>query len=155
MSTVEEIPALVRSLYRIVRKLEGMFPGRKFTLDGHLVGSIGEVLAAHRYGLELLPPSAECHDARAGDGRRVQIKATQARSIGLRSEPDFLLVLQLRSDGSAEEIFNGPGPLAWSHAGKMQRNGQRSIGVAKLRALMEEVSPGARLVVLNKALHAR
>jgi hypothetical protein len=155
VSTVDEIPALVRSLYRIVRKLEGLFPGRKFTLDGHLVGSIGEVLAAHRYGLELLPPSAERHDARASDGRRVQIKATQARSVGLRSEPEVLLVLQLLGDGSAEEIFNGPGSLAWSHAGKKQSNGQRSIGVAKLRALMGEVSPGARLVVVNKALDAR
>jgi hypothetical protein len=155
VSTVDEIPALVRSLYRIVRKLEGLFPGRKFTLDGHLVGSIGEVLAAHHYGLELLPASAERHDARASDGRCVQIKATQARSIGLRSEPEVLLVLQLRGDGSAEEIFNGPGSLAWSHAGKMQSNGQRSIGVAKLRALMGEVSPVARLAVVNKALHAR
>jgi hypothetical protein len=155
VSTVDEIPALVRSLYRIVRKLEGLFPGRKFTLDGHLVGSIGEVLAAHRYGLELLPPSAERHDARASDGRYVQIKATQARSIGLRSEPEVLLVLQLLGDGSAEEVFNGPGSLAWSNAGKMQRNGQRSIGVAKLRTLMEEVSPVTRLAVLNKTPPAR
>jgi hypothetical protein len=155
VSTVEEIPALVQSLYRIVHTLEELFPGRKFTLDGHLVGSIGEVLAAHRYGLELLPSSAERHDARASDGRHVQIKATQARSIGLRSEPEVLLVLQLLGDGSAAEVFNGPGSLAWSHAGKMQRNGQRSIGVAKLRGLMEEVPPGARLAVLNKAQHAR
>jgi hypothetical protein len=153
VSTIEEIPALVRSLYRIVRDLEGLFPGRKFTPDGHLVGSIGEVLAAHRYGLELLPPSAERHDARASDGRLVQIKATQVRSVGLRSEPEFLLVLQLLRDGSTEEVFNGPGSLAWSHAGKMQRNGQRSIGVAKLRGLMEDVPPGARLAVLNKTPH--
>ncbi len=155
MSTIDEIPALVRSLYRIVSKLEKTFPGRKFTPDGHLVGSIGEVLAAHRYGLELLPASAERHDARTSDGRGVQIKATQVRSVGLRSKPEVLLVLQLHSDGSAEEIFNGPGSLAWSNAGKMQSNGQRSIGVAKLRGLMEGVPPGARLAVLKKALHAR
>jgi hypothetical protein len=155
VSTIDEIPTLVRSLYRIVQKFEELFPGRKFTLDGHLIGSIGEVLAAHHYGLELLPPSAERHDAQARDGRFVQIKATQARSVGLRSEPEVLLVLQLLRDGSTEEIFNGPGALAWSHAGKMQRNGQRSIGVAKLRGLMEEVPPGARLAVLNKAQHAR
>jgi hypothetical protein len=142
---IEEIPALVRSLYMIVRELEELFPGRKFTPDGHLVGSIGEVLAASQYGLELLPPSAKRHDARAPDGREVQIKATQARSVGLRSEPEVLLVLQLNSDGSSEEVFNGPGSLPWSHAGKMQSNGQRSIGVAKLRRLMHQVAPEARV----------
>ncbi|MGQ0721719.1 MAG: DUF6998 domain-containing protein, partial [Candidatus Eiseniibacteriota bacterium] len=54
MVGIDAIPVLVRRLYGIVRDLEAAFPGRKFTLDGHLVGSIGEVLAAHRYGLELL-----------------------------------------------------------------------------------------------------
>lgn len=33
-------------LYAITRELELQFPGRKFTPDGHLVGSIGEVLVA-------------------------------------------------------------------------------------------------------------
>lgn len=30
--------------------------GRTFTLDGKLVGDIGEVLASEKYGLELLSP---------------------------------------------------------------------------------------------------
>jgi hypothetical protein len=85
---IDLIPELVRSLYAIVGELEGLFPGRKFTPDGHLVGSIGEVLAARLYDLELLPASAERHDAKAPDGRLVQIKATQTKSVGLRSEPD-------------------------------------------------------------------
>ena len=32
--------------------------GRKFSLDGKLVGDIGEVLAAEKYGLELLSENA-------------------------------------------------------------------------------------------------
>ena len=55
MTRVDGIPNLIRRLYAIVADLETAFPGRKFTPDGPLVGSIGEVLAAHRYGLELLP----------------------------------------------------------------------------------------------------
>lgn len=141
----DDIPDLVRSLYGLVRRLEGLFPGRKFTPDGHLVGSIGEVLAAHRYGLELLPASAQGHDARSSDGKLVQIKATQTRSVGLRSEPEVLVVLQLNPDGSADEVFNGPGSLAWEHSGKLQSNGQRSIGVAKLRDLMKQVEPAQQL----------
>ena len=72
-----EIGELLASLYRIVDRLELLFPGRKFTPDGHLVGSIGEVVAARMFDLELLPASAPYHDARADDGRRVQIKFTR------------------------------------------------------------------------------
>jgi hypothetical protein len=60
---VDRIPALVERLYAIVDKLQTLFPGRPFTPDGHMVGSLGEVLAARRYGLKLLPASAERHDA--------------------------------------------------------------------------------------------
>ena len=38
----------VGKLYDLVGQLEHLFPSRSFTLDGHLVGSIGEVLAAER-----------------------------------------------------------------------------------------------------------
>ena len=41
-----EVGSLLGDLYRIVDRLEGLFPGRKFTPDGHLVGSIGEAHAA-------------------------------------------------------------------------------------------------------------
>ena len=102
MEEVKLIPQLVRQLYEIVEKLEAHFPERHFTPDGHLVGSIGEVLAAYYYGLELLPASAEAHDARTGDGRLVQIKATQRTSIGMRSEPKHLLVLRIHSNGESK-----------------------------------------------------
>ena len=41
----------VHSLIKIVRDLEQAFPGRHFTLDGHLLGSLGEVLAVYYYGI--------------------------------------------------------------------------------------------------------
>jgi hypothetical protein len=49
---------------------------RKFTLDGHLVGSIGEVVAACAFGLTLYPSGTDTHDGESEDGRRVQIKLT-------------------------------------------------------------------------------
>ena len=72
-----EVSELLASLYDIVARLEEFFPGRKFTPDGHLVGAIGEVIAAQMFDLELLPASNPGHDAVTGDGRRVQIKLTQ------------------------------------------------------------------------------
>ena len=58
-------------MYEIVNELEQHFPGRHFTLDGHIVGSLGEVLAEYRYDLELFTASAERHDAKTKDGRLV------------------------------------------------------------------------------------
>ena len=37
----------IQELIKIVSELEIEFPGRHFTIDGHLVGSIGEVMAAY------------------------------------------------------------------------------------------------------------
>lgn len=42
----------VQKLIDIIRQLEWEFPGRHFTLDGHLFGSIGEVMAGYDYGIE-------------------------------------------------------------------------------------------------------
>jgi hypothetical protein len=134
------VPEFVKGIYEIVNRLEELFPGRPFTPDGHLVGSIGEVMAAHRYGLGLLRCSAQCHDAIAPDGRKVQIKATQGKSVALRHEPEHLIVLRLDRTGGLAEIYNGPGVLPWSQAGKKQSNGQRSISLSRLQSLMKEVS---------------
>lgn len=147
---IDRIPVLVRRLSAVVRELGRLFPGRPFTLDGHLVGSIGEVLAAHLYGLELLPPSAAGHDARTRGGRLVQIKMTQGRTVGLRVRPEHLLVLSLSATGEATEVYNGPGSPAWKHAGRMQKNGQRAISVSKLRTLMEEVPKSRRIRMVAK-----
>ena len=142
---VEEVPGLVGRLYGLVAQLEALFPGRRFTPDGHLVGSIGEVIAAFRYGLELLPHSAQGHDARSTSGVFVEIKTTQGSSVALREQPNHLIVLHLSKLGEASEIYNGPGAPVWQAAGAMQRNGQRPISLSKLRKLMVRVPEALRL----------
>lgn len=78
---IAEIPRLVRQLYEVVGEFERLFEdkNRKFTPDGHLVGSIGEVLAAYMYQLTLHVGSHPLHDAVSQDKRQVQIKATQGK----------------------------------------------------------------------------
>ncbi len=135
----------MRELYSVVHELESLFPNRRFTLDGHLVGSLGEVLAAHMYGLELLPASKETHDARSKNGRLVQVKATQRGMVGIRSRPDHLIVLRLLPSGEVEEVYNGPGAPAWVRAGRMQKNGQRPISLSVLAGLMNSFTVEDRL----------
>lgn len=119
---------------------ETMFQGRHFTPDGHLVGSLGECLAAYYYGLELLPASSAGADA-IKDGLRIEIKATQGSRVGLRSAPDHLLVLKLDRTGGFVEIYNGSGWTVWQRLKDRPRpsNGQYQISLASLKALMQEV----------------
>ena len=68
-----------------------------------MIGSIGEALAASWYGLELFTAGVETHDAKALDGRLVQIKATQIDRVALSSEPEWLLVLKIHPDSTFTE----------------------------------------------------
>jgi hypothetical protein len=58
-----KLPPPVAAIYRAVAELEALYPDRKFTPDGHLVGSIGEVVAAEALSLTLHPSSHPGHDA--------------------------------------------------------------------------------------------
>ena len=144
--TWQEVAELIGSLYQITGRLESLFPNRKFTLDGHLVGSIGEVAAAHMFNLRLLPTSSPTHDAKTNDGRKVQVKLTQGkRGVALRAKPEQLLVLRLTPEGNFEVIYNGNGGDPWSRAGKKQSNGQRFISLFLLRNIDESVPDHERL----------
>ena len=141
----ELVAQKIQMLYSISRELEELFPGRHYTPDGNMIGSIGEALAASFYGLELFAASEETHDAKAPDGRLVQIKATQIKRIALSSEPEWLLFLKIHRDGSFSEEYNGPGALVWAHCGKMQKNGQRPVSLATLHRLQAHVPEFQRL----------
>jgi len=132
-----KLPAAVADIYRAVEVLSAAYPGRKFTPDGHLVGSIGEVVAAEVLGLTLYPNSHPGHDAVDADGRDVQIKMTGGKSVSLYATCDRLVVLRVLSPEEAEIVYDGPGSPVWEAAGAMQKNGQRPISLARLRAVRE------------------
>jgi hypothetical protein len=141
----DEVTRLIEDLYTASDGLLQMFPGRKFTLDGHLVGSIGEVVAAYMFDLELNTASTLGHDAKARDGRDVEIKFTQGNRVAIRHEPDHLIVLHRPKDGKVRVVFNGPGNLAWKAAGKKQTNGQCQISLSRLSKLDVGIPDSLRL----------
>jgi hypothetical protein len=146
-----EVAGLLNALYAASDRLESIFPGRKFTLDGHLVGSVGEVIAAYMFDLDLVKASSKAHDATTRSGKRVEIKFTQGSSIGIRHEPHHLVVLQRLKDGPVRIVFNGPGNAAWNAAGAMHSNGQRPIGLKKLAELDRVIDIASRLPVVRDA----
>jgi len=150
MADINLIPKRIRELYSIVADFEKDYPERKFTLDGHLVGSIGEVAAAYLFDLQLLETSAETHDATTRDGRKVQIKATQKSSVAFRGKPELVIVLRLSEIGGCDVVYNGPGDQVWSNCGKKQSNGQRSISLAKLRRLMDMIEEVDKIVQVRQ-----
>jgi hypothetical protein len=125
------LPAPVAELYRAIEKLQKAY-GRKFTLDGHVLGSIGEVVAQETFGFELLPMSARAHDAHCKIRGAVQVKITGGKSIAMRQNCNHLIVLKVVNPQEAEVVYDGPGSPVWNAAGRMQSNGQRSISLRKL-----------------------
>lgn len=71
-----EISTALCLIFGGIDQLAVAFPKRKFTIDGRLVGDIGEIIAALEYHIDLDDKSRPHHDGRTSDGRNVQIKAT-------------------------------------------------------------------------------
>lgn len=139
--------SLIKQLYCTVNELEDMFPGRHFTPDGHMVGSIGECLVADAYALKLMTASNKGYDALSLSGQQVEIKATQSKSAAFRHEPEFAIVIKIKKDGTFEEIYNGPGNIIWlQFLGKpLPSNGQYTISLNKLKLLNATVDDSDRI----------
>lgn len=143
---------LVAQLHSIVVELEAMHPGRKFSLDGHLVGSIGEAAAEAMFAIRLQPPSSGGHDAIADDGRNVEIKATYGTSgVGVRvSSHDTaaaLIVIRLSRDPDVEHetVYNGALARVAGQLGPLQKNGQAQLGLSTLRVVDATVPDDERV----------
>jgi hypothetical protein len=143
---------LVEQLHSVIEELEAIHPGRKFPLDGHLVGSIGEAAAEAMFAISLVPASSAGHDALAEDGRHVEIKATYGSSgVAMRRTSHTgaaaIIVLKLsRTPGIQHEVvFNGPLMTAFQAAGAFGSNGQARMSLSRLRSLDRTVQPENRI----------
>jgi hypothetical protein len=135
------LPLPVAAIYQAVEQLRSEFPKRSFTPDGHLVGHIGEVIAAKEFRLELLPNSHPCHDAKDALGRFVQIKLTAGKSISMYADCDRLIVLRIASPEWAELIYDGDGAPIWERAGKPKKNGQRTVRLKAIQDYESSIRP--------------
>lgn len=132
---MEFIKKRLKQILKIVDELEEEYKDqkRKFTLDGHLFGSIGEVYACEKYNLTLENSSKKGYDALDKENNQVQIKVTQRQKVGLRHQPQKLLVLKLdRESLDFKEVYFGDGKIPWENANKINSAGQRFITLNKL-----------------------
>lgn len=150
-----ELPQVIRPLVEARNQLRAHFgsAGLKFTLDGNLVGDIGEAIASELFGITLSPSNDTGIDGWAPDGRTVQVKAT-----GVRGGPAFRLVdrradhlLFLSFDFEnlrGEVIYNGPEHLVMADF-PAYWEGQRKIAFGKISKLNQQVSLSDRLALLD------
>ncbi len=147
----EVIVVAVTQLLGIVTRLNAAYSHKAFTLDGRLVGDLGEILAEHHYELELLPGLQKVHDAKTPDGRHVQIKATMKQALTFPSNaehvPEVYLGIRIRSDGGIDEIFNGPGSTvaALVRDRKPSPTGLHTIPLSQFRSSQNAVELGDRV----------
>lgn len=109
----------IKQLLEITQKLRTQYQ-RSFSLDGRLVGDIGEVLVAVKYGLELYTENTAIYDGfEKTTGRKVQIKASFKNCsyfpFGEDKTPDYFLSINILENGELEELYNGPGHFIVEH----------------------------------------
>ncbi|MEW6211967.1 MAG: hypothetical protein AB1631_26665 [Acidobacteriota bacterium] len=106
-------PKIIREglseIFSGIAKLKAGYGHRHFTIDGKLVGDIGEVIAEQEFDIRLTEKSVTGYDAQMRDFRRVEVKATFKDNLLFRSIPDYCIGLKLSRDGTHEVVFNGPG----------------------------------------------
>jgi hypothetical protein len=141
------ITEALRLIFQGIAQLKGAFPNRAFTIDGRLVGDVGEVIAALEYDVVLHDVAQPHHDATTSDGRNVQIKATFKDSLTFKTVPDYYLGFKLYPDGTHEEIFNGPGKIILDRYAARKGAGKLllSFPIAELKKLSATVPPDQRI----------
>lgn len=151
---VFELPPAIADLVAARNRLREHYvaAGLDFTLDGNLVGDLGEAIASELFGIKLVPRrSTEGIDGFAPDGRTVQIKATgTGRGPAFRlveTKADHLLFFDLdfeRARGTV--VFNGPERIATASLPR-QFTGQRSLTRLQIRAADARVAADERLPI--------
>jgi len=109
----------IKELLKITQSLRDKYD-RSFSLDGRLVGDIGEILVSEKYGICLHPENKKIHDGyEITTGREVQIKASFKNNSyfphGLERIPNYFLSVNIKESGDIEELFNGPSKFIYDH----------------------------------------
>ena len=71
----------IESLFKIIEDLQSNYPNKMFTLDGRLVGDIGEILVQENYNVKLYSKLKRKYDGLDSFNSKIQIKSTFKYSL--------------------------------------------------------------------------
>lgn len=147
-----KLPSAISDLVAARNKLRNHYKavGLKFTLDGNLVGDLGEAMAVELFGLRLVDARSMAGiDGYAPDGRTVQVKATgTGKGPAFRqteTKADHLLFFEFDFENARGlVVFNGPERVATASLPTVFPN-QRSLTKVQIRMADTHVADWDRL----------
>jgi len=145
----------VNNLHNSVADLKKMFPSKKegFTLDGRLVGDIGEVIAEKLFQIKLHAKLVPYYDAVAlyDPEMNIQIKATFKESLTFNHQPDYYIGIKLYEDGEFKVIYNGPGKYIYEAYKHRKGIGEKllSFPIKNLQKISSKVDESERIRFIN------
>jgi len=149
---IAKLKVEIKKLHDSVSELKFLFESKKngFTLDGRLVGDIGEVIAEELFQIQLHDKLKHYYDAVTTYEPRlnIQIKATFKESLTYNHAPDYYIGIKLNKEGDFEVIYNGPGKYiqkAFSHR-KGIGNVLMSFPIQKLKELSSKIKDSERIL---------
>lgn len=146
-----KIKEALKLIFDGIKILTTEYPKRNFTIDGRLVGDIGEIIAETFYDVRLDEISQPTHDGVTSDGKKVQIKATFKNHLTFKKIPDYYLGLKLNEDGAFEEIYNGPSKKIIEKYGSRKGFGEEllSFPINDLKEMSKTINGNDRIKKRN------
>ena len=150
---IKRLKDTIKNLQSCVQVLKREFLDKSdgFTLDGRMVGDIGEVIAAEVFQIKLHEGVAKYYDAVAtyDSNVNVQIKATFKSSLTYNHDPDYFIGIKLFENGDFRVVYNGPGRYianTYSHRKGIGKN-LLSFPISKLAELSAGIPEGERILL--------
>ncbi|MBX3739966.1 MAG: hypothetical protein KF712_03165 [Akkermansiaceae bacterium] len=105
----DALQALDTGVSKLRRAAKPYSPNLKFTLDGRLIGDIGELLAAKEFGITIQSKQNTGYDGIDEKDRHVEIKTTRLNSFAFRKISERVICIKLHDCTHWQVIYNGPG----------------------------------------------
>lgn len=139
MSTT--IKTALDKIFSGIALLQKEYQGKKFTIDGRLVGDIGEILAENIYQIKLHEGLKKDYDAVTPDGKEVQIKSTFKDSLGFKNIKGYYIGLKIDGQGIPSEIYNGPAKYIYQEFLHRQGIGDKllSFPIKRLKEISKNI----------------
>ena len=143
----------IQNLHRSVSTLKELFPSKEdgFTLDGRLVGDIGEVIAEELFQITLYKGVQNYYDAYTTykPNLKVQIKATFKDSLTFNHNPEYFIGIKLDADGEFEVVYNGPGRFIFEEYKHRKGIGTQllSFPIKKLKEISKKIDESERILL--------
>jgi hypothetical protein len=154
------LPDSVRKLYRAHQALVKDYGHHdlKFTLDGRLVGDIGEALARALFGLVPTNGRVKGVDSKTPTDETVQVKVTGRRNAGPaysygQASAKYLLFFRLDFERNTAEIaYNGPEGPVRKHLPTGNSWSTHTIPLDTIRALAADVVRSNQLLRVKRSV---